>query len=102
MTPEKELTKTVDEECVYAVEHVSHLRDYYLNSAMSEVAGKGALNASAVQNASEAADLSEVKRTSEAQDALDTLNSLNDLLRALEMTVAEMAEMCCEGEDGLS
>ena len=83
-----------EDEMIAADGDISHLTNYLAASARAvspETAGK-----EPAQTASEPMEHPESQTDSDASDALDALESLSSLLKALELSVEEMAEMCGE------
>ncbi|MBQ7840410.1 MAG: hypothetical protein IJ390_08020 [Lachnospiraceae bacterium] len=86
-----------EDEMIAADGDISHLTNYLAAAARAvspETAGK-----EPAQTASEPMEHPESQTDSEASDAsdaLDALESLSSLLKALELSVEEMAEMCGE------
>ena len=83
-----------EDEMIAADGDISHLTHYLAAAARAvspETAGK-----EPAQTASEPMEHPESQTDSDASDALDALESLSSLLKALELSVEEMAEMCGE------
>lgn len=83
-----------EDEMIAADGDISHLTNYLAAAARAvspETAGK-----EPAQTASEPMEHPESQTDSDASDALDALESLSSLLKALELSVEEMAEMCGE------